>query len=124
MVKVEWQERGVYWKYTGSVSGEEIVNASIAIYADRRFDDLKYKLCDFLDADSITMAPMEMDKVVCQHAAAALSNGDIKIAVVGKKADIPALSLLVEHFKNYELKASWPIELFEDLTAAQAWLAN
>jgi hypothetical protein len=122
VVKVEWQERGVYWKYTGSVNGEEIINASTAIYADRRFDDLKYKLCDFLDADSISMTPMEMNKVVCQHAAAAMSNGDIKIAVVGKKADFARLSLLIECFRNYKSKASWPIELFEDLAAAHAWL--
>lgn len=123
MVKVDWHEHGVCWKYTGVVSGEEIINASTAIYSDRRFDDLRYKLCDFLDADSISMTPMQMNTVVCQHAAAALSNEDIKIAVVGKKSDFPGLLLLVERFRDYESKGSWPIELFEDLAAAEAWLA-
>lgn len=122
MVRVEWRGNGVSWTYSGAVSGEEIVNASTAIYSDKRFDELRYKLCDFLDADSINMTSIEMNKVVCQHAAAAHSNHDIKIAVVGKKADFDKLSLLIDRFRSFESKVSWPIELFEGLDEAQAWL--
>lgn len=123
MVTVEWQERGVCWTYSGLVTGQEIISASVSIYSDRRFDDLRYKLCDFLDVEDIQMTAMEMNKVVCQHAAAAYSNHDIKIAVVGKKVDFSKLSLLIDRFRNFESKYSWPIELFEDLADAQAWLA-
>lgn len=124
MVKVEWKERGVCWKYSSSVSGEEVIKASVAIYADKRFDELRYKLCDFLEADSISMTARDTSKLVCQHAAAAQTNPDIKIAVVGKKIDFPSLSLLVEHFSSYESEFSWPVALFEGLVAAHEWLAT
>lgn len=124
MVKVDWHESGVCWKYSGSVNGEEVVKASTSIYSDKRFDDLKYKLCDFLDAESINITPREISTIACQHAAAALTNPDIKIAVVGKKADLPGLTLLVEHFKTYGTNDSWPITLFDDLAEAHKWLAT
>ena len=122
MVTVKWHEQGVGWTYFGSVRGEEIVNASTGIYSDPRFDDLRYKLCDFLNVDDINVTVSEIDKIVCQHAAAAHTNTDIKIAVVGKKSDFDKLLLLIERFRNYESRGSWPIELFEDMPSVWAWL--
>ena len=122
MVTVKWHEQGVSWTYFGSVRGEEIVNASTGIYSDPRFDDLRYKLCDFLNVDDINVTVSEIDKIVCQHAAAAHTNPDIKIAVVGKKSDFDKLLLLIERFRNYESRGSWPIELFEDMPSVWAWL--
>jgi hypothetical protein len=69
------------------------------------------------------MTPWEMSKVVCQQAAAAHTNPAIKIAVVGNKTRLPDLALLVEHFTNYKSAFVWPVELFEDIASAQAWLA-
>ncbi len=74
MVKVDWQKNGVSWKYSGSVSGEEVVKAGISIYGDRRFDDLRYKLCDFSDAESINITPRQITTIVC----AACGGGNIK----------------------------------------------
>lgn len=50
---LDWENKGVYWKYSGHVSGQEIVVGSTAIYGHPRFDTSKYKLVDFLDIETI-----------------------------------------------------------------------
>ena len=123
MVKIDWQERGVYWKYSGSVSGDEIIQTSTAIYSDERFDELRYKLCDFVDTDNISMSLEEVAQIACQHTAGALTNPNVKIALVGNESNLPNLALLLEKYKTYDKELSWPIELFDDLEKAHEWLA-
>ena len=43
-----WETEGVYWNYSGEVAGQEIIDASTKIYGDSRFDNVKYKLVNFL----------------------------------------------------------------------------
>ncbi len=49
--ELAWEDNGVYWKYSGKVVGNEIVDASTSIYGDPRFSTLKYKFVDFLNND-------------------------------------------------------------------------
>ena len=48
-----WEDNGVYWKYSGNVTGQEIIDASTSIYGDVRFITLKYKFVDFIDVEMI-----------------------------------------------------------------------
>ena len=65
--ELSWEVNGVYWKYSGKVTGSEIVEASTLIYDDERFDILKYKLVDFLDVESIEIEKEELRLIAYQH---------------------------------------------------------
>ena len=81
---MEWENKGVYWKYSGIVTGKEIVEGSTAIYGDSRFDSLAYKLVDFLDVQNVEMDKTEVALIAYQHQAAERSNPYIKNAIVIK----------------------------------------
>jgi len=38
--QIECKDRGVYWTYTGLVTGAEIMQSNFDIYGDERFDQL------------------------------------------------------------------------------------
>ena len=65
-----WEDIGVYWKYSGNVSGNEIIDASTSIYGDARFIALKYKFVDFLDVDNFKMDQSQLALIAYQHLAA------------------------------------------------------
>lgn len=117
MYSLEWEPNGVYWKYYGDVSGKEIIEASIIIYSDPRFDNLRYKMVDFLDTQSIQMDADEIAEIAYQHRAAALSNLDVKTAIVTTESGIKKALSFASFFKD----SSWEVKVFQDLAEANNW---
>ena len=117
--KLNWERDGVYWEYYGKVSGKEVVEASTTIYGDERFDTLKYKLVNFLDADSIEMNNDEVALIAHQHRAAERSNPNIKNAIV-----IKSNRGLADKFAAFFTDSFWEVQIFEDLDEANNWLGR
>ena len=120
MYKFEWEPQGAYWKYYGDVSGREIIEASKIIYGDPRFDDLKYKLVDFLAVTSIQMDKDEVVEIAAQHKAAAISNPHIKTAIVTKESN----SELAISFASFLKDSSWEVKIFQNLDQARNWVGK
>lgn len=115
--KIEWEERGVYWEYSDSITGAEVIEGSTSIYGDARFDDLLYKLVDFSNANSIEMTQEEVEIIAYQHKAAVLSNRFIKNAIIIKPG-CKLASLFASFFKD----SKWEVELFDDIESARKWI--
>ena len=47
-----WEEKGIYWKYKGILTGDDLLQSNVAIYGDARFDKLRYQLIDMLDVET------------------------------------------------------------------------
>lgn len=120
MHKLEWLPEGVCWKYYGDVSGEEIITASKKIYGDRRFDSLRFKLVDFLDAESLQIDSNEVAEIACQHKVAAISNPNIKNAIVIKDVANEMVNLFASFFQD----SSWEVRIFDDRDEANSWLGR
>lgn len=114
---LNWEPGGVYWEYSGEVSGKDIIEASTAIYGDPRFDDLKYKLVNFLNITNLDVQKIDIDIIASQHKAAALSNPRIKTAIVVSKP-----SALLDAFIDKMLHSSWEVKAFDSLADAQSWV--
>ena len=118
--KLDWEHDGIYWKYSGSVSGKEIIEASTAIYGDPRFDDLKYKLVDFLDVETISMDKDEVALIAYQHRSAERSNPYVKNAIVVKSSG----SELANNFASFFSDSHWDVQIFQNLDEANNWLGR
>ena len=114
---LDWENKGVYWKYSGHISGQEIVEGSTAIYGDPRFDTLRYKLVDFLDIETIDIDKNEVALIAHQHRAAERSNPYIKNAIV-----IKSKTELTDSFVAFFSDSSWEVKVFQNLDEANRWL--
>lgn len=112
-----WEPHGVFWQYSGNVTGEEVIEASSLIYGDSRFDNLKYKLVDFLDIKSIEMSADELAVVAFQHRAAELSNEGVKTAIL-----MESNNSLAEQFAAFFVDSNWEVMVFSDRNEANLWL--
>ncbi len=118
--RLDWEGKGVYWKYYGNVSGKEIIEASTAIYGDQRFDTLKYKLVDFLAVETIKMDEDEVALIAYQHLAAEKCNPYVKSAIVIK----PSGSELANNFAAFFSDSHWEVQIFQDMDEANNWLGR
>ena len=116
---LDWEPKGVYWEYSGDVSGAEIIEASTAIYGDPRFDELNYKLVNFLKITSFDVQKMDIMMIASQHKAAALSNRRIKTAIVVNEPS-PLLDAFIAQLSN----SPWEVKAFNCLVEASTWLGR
>ncbi|MCW8900089.1 MAG: hypothetical protein OQK75_13045 [Gammaproteobacteria bacterium] len=117
---LEWETKGVYWEYSGTISGKEIIEASTKIYGDPRFDSLRYKLVDFSAAEEVLISEDEIKLITFQHAAASKSNARIKNAIVLTKDDERG-----KLYAGYLVKSSpWEVRIFDHLEEANNWVGR
>ena len=120
MYDFEWEPRGVRWRYYGITSGKEIVNASKLIYGDPRFDDLRYKLVDMVGAESFRMERDDVAEIASQHKATALSNPNVKTAIIVKDECVEQAAYFASLFRN----SPWKVRIFNDQDEADNWLGR
>jgi len=124
--KLDWEPRGVYWEYSGTVTGQEIIDASTLIYGDPRFDDIRYKLVNFLNTEAIDIEEDDVNTIAFQHKAAAISNPRVKTAIVTSnrmsldKNNTAMLKLFISNLAA----SAWEVKAFENLQDANLWLGR
>ena len=117
--EIIWEDNGVYWKYSGAVTGDEIVEASTSIYGDPRFISLTYKFVDFLDAQSVDITKEQLALIAYQHLAAERANPYIKNVILVKTGQ-----RLAKDFAAFFDKSSWEVRIFTDLDKASEWVGR
>ena len=117
--ELTWEENGVYWKYSGKVAGNEIVDASTSIYGDPRFITLKYKFVDFLKAESVEIDETQMALIAYQHLAAERANPYLKNVILIKSGQNMAYKF-ADFFKN----SSWEVKVFTNMDEANKWVGR
>jgi hypothetical protein len=115
--EIVWEDKGVYWKYRGRVTGNEIVEASTSIYGDPRFITLKYKFVDFLDADSVDIDRNQLALIAYQHLAAERANPYIKNVILINAGN----QAVADEFASFFDKSSWEVKVFTDMDEANRW---
>jgi hypothetical protein len=110
-----WTQYGVIWKYTGILTGEELLQSNMDIYGDERFDDLLYQIVDLSEVESVTVTPAWIRKIVHLDMAAAHTNPRIRVAVIDGKP-------LNEIYCENANEAHWPTKDFDTMEAALAWV--
>lgn len=86
--------------------------------SDPRFDDLRFVINDFLDVQNISISSDDVEYISAVDRAAAVTNSNIRIAVVANRPEIIALA---DQYANSPMNA-YPTRVFATLAEARAWL--
>jgi hypothetical protein len=112
---------GLTKRFSGWVSGNDMLLSMQQSEADARFDSLRYVINDFLGIDGVLIEqfpPELIDEIAATDMAAFTTNPNIRIAVVAVDPDVLALA---QSYIDSELRA-YPTRLFNTLADARAWL--
>ena len=118
--RITWEPDGVYRTYFGVVTDSERRESLAEICGDRRFDDLRYAITDFLEiADFIESAQATLE-LAAFNIAPLVTNSRLILAAV---AIDPRHIEYVERIRGLGLIKA-PYECFPTVAEARRWIAE
>ncbi|WDE13556.1 hypothetical protein [Thalassomonas haliotis] len=116
-----WEDRGVYIKFTGIVTLQEVSDSDDAMYDDPRFAGIDYFIWDAGDVTSLALSDTQVDITAVRDLRASLKKDRLKCAFIAKE------QRLVKQLEQYlakvqALKICWQMALFNDISRARQWL--
>ena len=116
-----WEDKGIYWKYQGILTGDDLLQSNMNIYGDSRFDNLRYQLVDMLDVESFDVETEAMEAVTAMDEAASQTNSSLVVAVVSTHIQAKRL---VELYETTTGGSPWETEIFESVEEARVWITS
>lgn len=113
-----WEERGVYRKYTGLIVARDILDAAEEVTGDLRYDDLLYVINDFSVVDNIQLSEEDLALIKAIDNATAITNSRCKLAIVCRNEHQP----LAEQYINAMGKNGFDTQIFETPGQARCWI--
>lgn len=114
-----WEGHGVYRKYVGTMTGKEIIQAVQEVEGDHRFDSIRYVINDYLDVSGADVSDREVKIIAAIDRAAALTNPDIKVAMVTNSKKIFDMATMYCEMPD----VPYPSRTFTELDEARDWVA-
>lgn len=118
--QLTWEQSGVYRQYTGDVSIAERRASFDEICGDRRFDDLRYTITDYLAVDRYEITRDATAEIAALHIGPLATNPRIAIAAVTTRPDIVAA---IQDLKGYGFTRA-PYRIFESVEEARQWIRS
>lgn len=120
--QVEWADRTVYCRWSGTVVGLDLVAANREIQSDARFDDLRFMLFLMNDVEHLDVSIEAIEQVAAMGIGAAKSNEQLRCAMVSVDDDMYGLSSFYQMHMDEAGGPTWPMQLFRTEKAASEWL--
>lgn len=122
-VELHWETKALLCiKYSGTVSGDEILMSQNSMTDDERFDGIRGLLLDCFSITKNLSTENDIVKISAIAKAQSMTNPFIKNAVVlNPSEDVQALAA---YYKLLTKSTGWKIELFETENDARDWLGD
>lgn len=117
-----WTGTGLIQKYVGDITGAELLQESLAVAEDPRFDALRYVITDWSESRDSSVSEEDVLKLAAYIKAMAKTNGRIRHATVLHRAD--NAQALTSLYVMLASESPWQIAMFHSLAEAQAWVHN
>ena len=118
---IKWEKREAYCKFTGEVSGQEIIDCNMDMYGSASFDTLKICIFDMLDVAKVNMTIDEVKKTSAFDRASAKFNPRIKVAIVSTDKVFQELS---KGYLDGMSISPWKGKAFHTLDEAIEWASQ
>ena len=118
--KIVWEPEGVYRRLFGDVTIAQRRSSIQAISTDRRFDQLRYAITDYLDVDGYESTPESTAEIAAMHIGPLFTNPRLLIVAVVNRPDILAS---IHDFMRHGFTQA-PYRVFATLDEGRAWVAG
>ena len=115
-----WEPQGVYKKFTGVVTGAELVRSVIEVANAMQFTGARYEVSDYLAAERTDFSQDALNEVRAVRIGSFSRNPTLKVAIVTLDAQIQQriFSTIVARQTLHQTK------IFDAVADANAWLGR
>lgn len=114
-----WEDRGLYRKFSDTISGKEVLESNFALQGDPRFDEIRYIINDFREITDFEVSYTDINVISAVDTAASLTNPNIKIAMI---ASLEPLLVWIKLYCDIMEDSPYICKIFDDMNAARQWL--
>ena len=118
---ISWNKKEVYCKFTGELTGQELIDCNMAMYGNPNFDVVHMQIFDMLEVTQIAFTADDVMKVSAFDRAAAKMNPRMKCALVSADQVAQRLSKI---YQNEIRSSSWEGKSFQTLKEAREWASQ
>ena len=117
---LSWEPNGVYKKFTGMVTGSELVRSVNEVANDIRFAAARYEISDYLSATHTTFSQDALNEVRAMRIGSISRNPAIRVAIVTLDTEIQQriYSTIAARLTLHQTK------VFSALPEAEAWVGR
>ncbi len=116
-----WNQKEVYCKFTGELTGQELIDCNMAMYGNPNFDVVHMQIFDMLEVTQIAFTADDVKKVAAFDRAAAKMNPRMKCALVSTDQIAQSLSKI---YQNEIRSSPWEGKSFQTLKEAREWASQ
>ena len=111
---------GVLIVGTGMMSGQELLEAKTALFADQdRTRRYRYGLIDYAGVTDLEMTSRELELVAAKDRQAAVIAPGVCVAIIANKDVVYGLARMWEAYMH---NAGWETHVFRSRESAEAWI--
>lgn len=114
----QWETEGLYRKFTGEVSGDEILESNFELHEDPKFRTIKYIINDFSALTGHSIKPAHTQAYATTDDIISITKGRLKIALVVTRE--PFISLANNYTELMDGKL-FECKVFDTIESARKW---
>ena len=118
-----WEDRGVIFQFRDVVSGDELVQSNLDVYADPQFETIEYELAIFSDSVKFEASSETVRRVAEMDAEASQRKPKVIVAIVASQTVIRGLVNLYR-LQSEVAGGTWRTEFFGTKQDARRWLTE
>ena len=117
-----WEERGILFKHTGTATSKEGMAMIDKMYADSRFDRIKYQISDFSTVTDFQLTDTDAKIFgILDRSSSHWNLNRMLIAFITQdEMFVPMVNTYFEQFKGTD----WQCRIFETLDKAYDWIKS
>lgn len=116
-----WETGGLYRKFFGEISGDEILESNFELQANPNFKTIKYIINDFIEVTAYSIESSHTKAYASSDVVIANSKGKLNIALV---VDQDGLITLANGYREQMIGQLFECEIFQCVEDARKWVCK
>ena len=113
-----WERDGLYRKFTGKITGYEILESNFGLHVQPEFQKIKYIINDFTEVTGHSIETHHTEVYAQTDQGVAITKGKLKIALLVIQQPLIALA---ENYREEMKDNQFECEIFQTIEDARAW---
>lgn len=114
-----WESEGLYRKFEGEISGDEILESNYELHEDPNFQTIKYIINDFTEVTGHSIETAHTRAYATSDDIISNDKGKLKIALVVIQ---PSLLVLANSYREEMRGKLFECEIFQSIEDARKWV--
>ena len=116
-----WETDGLYRKFTGKISGDEILESNFELHTDPDFQKIKYIINDFTEVTGHSIETIHTKVYALTDEMVSRTKGKLKIALVVTQDPLIALA---NSYREEMIGNRFECDIFQTIEDARKWVSN